>query len=83
MVADGDRSMPRVDGFCEEAMRAKDIVGKRIARVIQQRRYNDYTRSMTNVIESIVLEDGTTLRPVITEWRGDYSVDFIVSKRGH
>jgi hypothetical protein len=61
-------------------MKTRGVVGKRIMQVTQKRVYNRHVMSMVNAVEAIILEDGTELRPVICEWEGDYSVDFVVVK---
>lgn len=62
-----------------EALRSKDVVGKRIVKVEQSRASNGRGKMVWDV-EALVLEDGTRLIPVTVETEGDYFHKFIVNK---
>jgi hypothetical protein len=83
MAANPGCIMVGVVRFLEEAMKTKTVVGKRITGIIQNHAYNSRIGCMVNFIESIILEDGTELRPVVDEWDDRYSVNFVVVKRRH
>jgi hypothetical protein len=59
-------------------MRARDIVGKQVARV-EQARVQGNARMVTSIV-SIVFTDGTRIYPIVYELQDDYCVDFGVVK---
>ena len=61
-------------------MKSRGIVGKRIVAVRQSHFWNENIRTMDIDVIAIVLEDGTELRPVVSETGCEYAVDFIVVK---
>lgn len=60
-------------------MRAKDIVGKKVAGVVQERTYVD-KETLVYDVKSIVFEDGTVLYFSVAELPGDYAVEGAVIK---
>lgn len=61
-------------------MKARDVVGKRVARVIQNRSWNEATRRMDVGLEAIEFEDGTKLYFVPTNDGTDNYVTGFVRK---
>lgn len=60
-------------------MRSRDVVGKRIVKVHQQR-VNDGRGGTVWDLDSLELEDGTRLIPMTIETEGDYCHKLLVSK---
>lgn len=57
-------------------MRSRDVVGRRIVRVEQGRRFEYGTR--VDYLRALVLDDGREIRFVVHEGRDDYHVCGIV-----
>lgn len=64
-------------------MISRGIVGKRIAKIHQEIKYERFRGSSVNVT-ALELEDGTLLRPrtIETDDGSDYCHDFVVVKPG-
>lgn len=60
-------------------MKARDIVGKKVSRVVQERTYA-YGETVYDV-KGIVFEDGTYLNLSVAELPGDYAVEGHVLKQ--
>jgi hypothetical protein len=60
-------------------MKTRGIIGKRIVR-IAQRRIHEAGRPTYMDVQTIELEDGTILWPVVGELEADYAVDFGVKR---
>jgi len=60
-------------------MRARDIVGKKVVKVSQERTYDTGDR-LLYALEAVVFEDGTELQFTVAELHGDYAVEGIVLK---
>ncbi len=61
-------------------MRTQGVVRHKIVKVHQRRVYNCRTRTVDAVVDSIELDNGVELRPVVTEWENieGYGVDFAI-----
>jgi len=64
-------------------MRAREVVGRKIVAIRQERFYSEHLRHMTCNVVGLVLDSGTVLVPVVDEGAGDYYVDFVISKPTH
>jgi hypothetical protein len=62
-------------------MRARDIVGKKVERVEQQRFWNQETHDWCVSLESLVFTDGTVLYFGTTETSSDYATTGHVFKK--
>ena len=62
-------------------MKSKDAVGKRIVEIKQKRIHRDDGGEYVGYgVSSIVLEDGTTLSPLVLETGYGYAIDILVGK---
>lgn len=61
-------------------MNKRDVIGKRIARIVQERDINSANR-MYDHLHAIVLEDGTEIRFIVQETdNGEYGLRAFVVK---
>lgn len=63
-------------------MRAKDVVGKRIVRVLQERVHNIHVGKTIYNVTGFVLDDGTVITLHVAEDEYDYQVEAMVSRLG-
>lgn len=63
-------------------MRARDIVGKRVAAVRQSRGKHGMWRDVEVELEEIVFDDGTVLRFVVNEHDDGAGVKGIIERKG-
>lgn len=61
-------------------MRAKDVIGKKVVRVVQTRAWNEATRRMDVGLQSIEFDDGTKLLFLATNDGIDNYVTGLVRK---
>lgn len=62
-------------------MRLRDVKGKRITGVRQVRFFNANNRVMETDVLALILEDGTTIRPITIETAyGEYAHQLVVHK---
>lgn len=59
-------------------MKSRGVVGKRIVKVNQHRFWNENGGCFDWNVDSLELEDGTTLHPVTIETEAEYGHDFAV-----
>lgn len=59
-------------------MNARNVVGKRIVRIVQQRDVSAAGTSYDN-LHAIVLDDKTEIRFVVVEHEGDYGVRGVIA----
>lgn len=62
-------------------MRARDIVGRKVVRVEQERTYDD-NHELLYELRCIVFDNGTELWFNVAEMPGDYAVMGVVVKKG-
>jgi hypothetical protein len=61
-------------------MRARDIVGKKVAKVVQERT-TDNNGFALHALVAVVFHDGTELQFCVAEMPGDYAVTGVVVKK--
>lgn len=61
-------------------MRARDVVGRTIVSIAQERCYDSCGALHYDVV--LVFDNGDRLYPLVGELEGDYAVDFVVNKTG-
>lgn len=61
-------------------MRARDVVGRRVVAVEQQRVWDQGTGGWVVHVHALVLDNGARLAPVVLELEDDYAVELLVVK---